>query len=255
MPSARPPCPFGTDIEGAALQHDCQNKYARHPTKPLFEIAPFAMGAGFTDVASGHNPTEDRRKDEYAVINPTVGDAPNDSLSFFMENMKSYGDHKARTNKTEAAVTIFPLGKPPKTRQKKKREAPPPTEDEKADMRACYDASRDFYENYRRHARDDHVKHVPLPPKPPATVPRSTVRNRGLDVEMMMGKVDRFKHFRNREIKIDHVDALAGASKCGAEPWKAADTVAIYGYARSKREGLKKSNQLSDDTRAAIFGY
>ncbi|KAH8069195.1 oxidoreductase [Aureococcus anophagefferens] len=205
-------CPYGTDIEGQDLQRQCQSRYRRHPNKPLFEVAPFAMGAGFAD-ATGHDPTCNARKDEYAVIAPAVGDAPNDSLSFFMENMRAYDDHKVRTNKTEAAVTIFPLGMPPKTRQKKKRAAPPLTDDEKYEARNCYDASHLQYDNMRRHARDDHVKQVA------------------------------------------HVDALPGAAKCGADPLTAQQTVDCYGYALSKREGLKKSNQLSDDTRAAIFGY
>ena len=70
-----------------------------------------------------------------------------------------------------------------------------------------------------------------------------------------MGYVDRFKHVRDRAYKIDHVDAVPGAAKCGSEPFDAKFSVATYKLARDAREGLKDRGQTSDLCRASIFGY
>ena len=247
----RPPCPYGTDVEGASLQRAAQQSYCRKPTKPLHAVAPFAMTGHFVG-EDGFDPTANARKLEYTGIAP--GD---DSLTMFMENHRAYTEQKQKTCVTEAAVSIFPPGQPPRTRQRPRRVAPPPTTQESKASRDSYAESYTVYDRMRRHARDDHVgpHQPPLPPPAPrATVPKSTLRARGFD-PTMLGKVDRFKHFRNRELRIEHVDDQSGAAKCGLDPISSAQTVDCYSYALSKRNGLKMHNQRSDDCRASIFGY
>lgn len=248
----RPHCPYGTDAEGEELQRECQQSYYKKPTKKLHTIAPFAMTGGFVG-EDGFNPTANARKLEYAKIGPS-----NDSLSMFMENQVAYAQQKLKTTETEAAVSIFPPGKPPRTRQRARRVAPPPTTEESTALHDCYVDSHAVYDRMRRHARDDSVfSVVPLPPPaaPRIVAPKSTLRARGGFDPTMLGQVDPFKHYRSRRLKIEHVDDVSGADKCGVGNITTAQTVDCYSYALSKRNGLKMHNQRSDDCRASIFGY
>lgn len=76
------PCPYGTDLEGDALQKAAQLEYASEAHAPLADAAPFEMAESFAATAGG-NPVVNLRRHNYAIVEDVPG---NDALSMFVEN-------------------------------------------------------------------------------------------------------------------------------------------------------------------------
>mmetsp|Transcript_23840 Transcript_23840/g.73587 ORF Transcript_23840/g.73587 Transcript_23840/m.73587 type:complete len:253 (-) Transcript_23840:112-870(-) len=250
------PCPYGTDLEGDALQKAAQLEYASEAHAPLADAAPFEMAESFAATAGG-NPVVNLRRHNYAIVEDVPG---NDALSMFVENHSAYAGHKQRTYETEAAECIFPPGERARTRQRPRRQAPPPSEDEKVAWRASFDESVAQYARVKSRVHDDQITpggdHPSVAARKPfgGARPFAALRTRSVDATTL-GYVDRFKQFRNRQYKISRVDAVPGAAKCGSEPFDQKFSVESCAFAKGQREQLKLRGQTSDLCRASIFGY